>query len=256
MPEYRGNAIYDYVTAHHLDYYFSAGDHWALVYGNSESIPKVLAFARKVRHLREDIPEEEKQHVLRAMGIAKFLRLPFLYVRFMPGGNQVSVWRTGDRVWRTVSYDRLRDLFEEYGVVQPGTARKPVNQYTSSPYHDWQRENLGPITVSDFDLLKYKNGEIAEILELKRSKIPLDQWSPYPNDFPNFALLLNAIVHAGKRTPFTLYYNVMQNGPVGNRQEDISQIKVFDFVIPGSMINAAQVQPCCRGTFRLENLLE
>ena len=196
-----------------------------------------------------------KREVNKAFSIARYFNLPFLFVRFMANHDRVVIWEESDGQWRTVTYDQLRDIYESYGVVQPGTARKRVNQYTSSPYHDWQRNNLGRITVSDFDLIKYSSGRVQEIIELKRSKIPLKTWKPYPNDYPNFALLINTIVGSGKKIPFTLYYNFMRDGQMGRRTEDTSHIKVFDFLIPGNMISSDQVRYRIRGYYRLHRLL-
>ena len=253
--EYTGNAIYDYVYEEDLDYYFSAEHTWMLVYGNAASVPKILVFANKVADINDDCTAEELNESNKALSIARYLNLPFIFVRFMVNSEVVSVWEESVRQWRMLEYDQLRDIYERYGVVQPGTARKRVNQYTSSPYHDWQRSNLGRITVSDFDLIKYVDGEVKEIVELKRSKIPLDTWTPYTNDFPNFALLINTIVGSGKRIPFTLYYNLMRAGQKGMRVEDTSRIKVFDFVIPNTMISSNQVQYRFRKYSTLEELL-
>ena len=173
----------------------------------------------------------------------------------MENSEVVRVWEEKVGQWRTLKYDQLRDIFESYGVVQPGTAKKRVNQYTSSPYHDWQRNNLGRITVSDFDLIKYQDNEVKEIVELKRSKITLDHWRPYTKDYPNFALIINTIVRSGKRIPFTLYYNLMKAGQKGTREEDISQIKVFNFLIPDHVISSSQVRYSFRGYYTLEQLL-
>lgn len=253
--EYTGNAIYDYVYEEDLDYYFSAEHTWMLVYGNAASVPKILVFANKVADINDDCTAEELNESNKALSIARYLNLPFIFVRFMVNSEVVSVWEESVGQWRMLEYDQLRDIYERYGVVQPGTARKRVNQYTSSPYHDWQRSNLGRITVSDFDLIKYVDGEVKEIVELKRSKIPLDTWTPYTNDFPNFALLINTIVGSGKRIPFTLYYNLMRTGQKGMRVEDTSRIKVFDFVIPNTMISSNQVQYRFRKYSTLEELL-
>lgn len=103
--------------------------------------------------------------------------------------------------------------------------------------------------------LKYANGRVNEIVELKRSKYSLNTWTPYADDYPNFALLINTIVGSGKKIPFTLYYNLMRAGQIGRREEDISQIKVFDFVIPNHMISSNQVRYNRRGYYRLEQLL-
>jgi hypothetical protein len=253
--EYTGNAIYDYVCEENLDYYYSAEHTWMLVYGNALSIPKILVFASNVTDINSNCSDEEMTEANRAFSIAKYLNLPFIFVRFMVNSEVVGVWDENDGQWQTLDYDQLRNIYERYGVVQPGTARKHVNQYTSSPYHDWQRNNLGRITVSDFDLIKYIDCEVREIVELKRSKIALRAWKPYANDYPNFALLINTIVGSGKRIPFTLYYNLMREGQKGMRKETISQIKVFDFIIPNNMISCNQVRYRFRGYYRLDQLL-
>lgn len=253
--EYIGNAVYDYVYEEDLDYYYSAEHTWMLVYGNAISIPKILVFASKVDNINANCSVEELNESNKALSIARYLKLPFIFVRFMVNSEVVGVWEESAGQWRTLGYDQLRDIYEGYGVVQPGTARKPVNQYTSSPYHDWQRNNLGRITVSDFDLIKYVGGEVKEIIELKRSKISLDTWLPYRDDYPNFTLLINTIVGSGERIPFTLYYNLMRAGEMGMREDDTSRIKVFDFIIPDNMISCNQVQHRLRGYYTLDQLL-
>lgn len=254
MLQYNGNAVYYYVVRNKSDYYFSAKDNWMLVYGDSDSIPKIFVFVCKVDNI-DLCPPGELNNAVMAESFAHYLRLPFLHVRFTANSNMVSIRGSDNRNWSRVSYDELRDKFEEYGVVRPGTAKKPLNQYASSPYHDWQRQNLGRITVSDFDLLKYRNNKIEEIIELKRSKIDIDKWNPYPDDFPNFALIINAIVNSGKQIPFNLYYNKMREGEKGKRTEDISQIKVFQFAIPDKMIKSSQVRYNYSGIFSLDKLL-
>lgn len=253
--EYTGNAIYDYVYEKKLDYYYSAEHTWMLVYGNASSIPKVLVYVSKVANIKSPCSDEEMAEVKKVLSIARYLKLPFISVRFMEKSEVIDVWEESVKKWQTMAYDQLRDVYERYGVVQPGTARKCVNQYTSSSYHDWQRDNLGGITVSDFDLVRYEDGKVKEIIELKRSKVPLNVWNPYRNDYPNFALLINTIVGSGKRIPFTLYYNLMSAGQKGMRKENISQIKVFDFIIPKNMISFNQVQYSFRGCYKLEQLL-
>ena len=253
--EYSGNAIYEYVYNEDLDYYYSAKDNWMLVYGNSASIPKILVFASKVENIASACSDKEMQEANKAFSFARYLKLPFIFVRFMVNNDQVGLWEESAGNWRTVTYDQLRDIYERYGVVQPGTAKKRVNQYTSSPYHDWQRNNLGRITVSDFDLIKFSNGQWQEIIELKRSKYSMDKWNPFTNDYPNFALLINTIVGSGKNISFSLYYNLLKDGPMGSRVEDISIIKVYDFIIPDEMITSNQVKYQLRGYYKLEKLL-
>lgn len=237
-----------------------------LVYGNAFSIPKILVFVSKVVDIYHGVCENtELEDANKAFSIARYLNLPFLFVRFMVNSDKVAVWEANFGQWRILTYDELRNIFEKYGVVQPGTAGKRVNQYTSSSYHDWQRNQLGRITVSDFDLIKFTNQEVKEIVELKRSKISLNSWSPYEADYPNFALLINTIVGSKKQIPFFLYYNVMRAGERGMREEDISQLKVFEFITPGCpewtecdgrMISCKEVRYKFKGFYRPEEILK
>ena len=254
MPEYNGNAIYDYVIDNGLDYFFCVENEWILLYGNTQSIPRLVVYVSKVNDINSSLSAEETTSIDKSYSLASNLNLPFVCVRFMVNSDMVLVRQLG-AAWKSMTYDQLRDLYEQYGVVSPGTPKKRVNQYVSSPYHDWQRENLGSITVSDFDLVKYRNGIVEEIIELKRSKVGLQRWQPYSCDYKNFALLINAIISSSKKIPFTLYYNLMRDGTAGSRTEDISQIEVFDFVVPDKLINSRQVRYNCRGIYTLPKLL-
>lgn len=140
-------------------------------------------------------------------------------------------------------------------MVQPGTPKKEVNQYVSSSYHEWQRECLGSITVTDFDLIKYRDNRVEEIIELKRSRENINTWLPKTQDYPNFALLINAIVLSRKKIPFTLFYNLLKDGPKGKRVEDISTIKVFDFEVPEKLIDRRNIKYNLRG-YTLTDLLD
>ena len=251
---YTGNAIYDYVSKKNLNFYYFVESNWTLIYGNSESVPKMLVFAQKVDDISKECTALERKEAGKAYSISRELNLPFVYVRFMGNSSHVSIWDEAFGKWKTITYTELRNVYEKYGVVRPGTPRKAINQYSSSPYHDWQRSNLGKVTVSDIDLIK-NNDDKIEIIELKRSKISLERWKPYENDFPNFALLINTVVASGKDIPFKLYYNLMYNGERGQRMEDISKIKAFDFKIPDRMISVSEVQYSFNGYYKLEQLI-
>ena len=254
MPKYNGNAIYDYVVKKNFGFYFSVENNWLLLYGDTKSIPKILVLASKVDNLKS-MSVDEKNNANFAVKIAKHLRLPFIYVRFMSSSNKVSIWESVDEKWKEITYDQLRDLYEKYGVVQTGTTKKPINQYTSSPYHDWQRANLGDITVSDIDMLRYRKNQIEKIVELKRSKVPIDKWQPFTQDYPNFTLIVNAIVNSKEQIPFLLYYNEMIQGEIAKRKENISKIRVFQFEIPKNMIEQNQVKYYDLGKYTLDEAL-
>lgn len=124
--EYTGNAIYDYVYEEDLDYYFSAEHTWMLVYGNAASVPKILVFANKVADINDDCTAEELNESNKALSIARYLNLPFIFVRFMVNSEVVSVWEESVGQWRMLEYDQLRDIYERYGVVQPGKPLESV----------------------------------------------------------------------------------------------------------------------------------
>ncbi len=251
MPEYNGNAIYDYIKENDLDYFFCIENEWILLYGNRQSTPHLVVYVSEINNIDSDLSAKEITSIDKSKCLANSLKLPFVCVRFKNNSNEVLVWQPDkkDNAWQRMTYDQLRDLYEEYGVVSPGTPRKAVNQYVSSSYQDWQRGNLGRITVSDFDLVRFRNGIVEEIIELKRAKYSLEKWSPFTNDYPNFALLINSIIGSGKKIPFTLYYNYMKDGAAGMRTDDISKIKAFDFVVPDRQINCQQIEYQCRPKF-------
>lgn len=256
MQNYGENAIYDYVVNKNLGYCFSIKNSWLLLYGNAKSVPKILALVNKVDNIDiNNMSTIEKENISLAYKIAKQLKLPFICIRFMANSKWILVFEATFKRWEKITYDQLRDLFEKYGVVEPGTAKKPVNQYTSSLYHDWQRENLGDVTVSDLDMVRYRENKIEKIVELKRSKIYIDSWKPFPQDYPNFALIINAIVNSQVKIPFLLYYNEMKEGEIGKRKEDISLIRVFKFKIPIDMIEQDQVEYYDCGKYTLDKAL-
>lgn len=255
--EYNGNAIYEYISTNNLsDYFYLVKNQWILIYGNSQAVPKLVVFVSLTDNIRLPLSDAENKHRSICESIANQLNLPFIMVRFANSDNQ-NVWfyMTENNCRGILPYHRLRDAFEYYGVVEKGTPKKEVNQYTSSRYHQWQRTNLGRITVSDLDLIKFNHDDIESIIELKRSKKSLNIWNPYTDDFANFALIINAIVRSGKHIPFYLYYNLLADGVIGHRKEDISKIKVFEFVQPNGIITPNEVHYTHLGFANLPDLL-
>lgn len=253
--EYTGNAICDYINRNQLDYYYSAKDMWLLLYGTAESIPKILVMVNKVENIKEPITKKETEHFPKARLIAGSLKLPLICIRFSIDSNEVLMWDNTRRKWYKLTYDQLEKVYAQYGVKEEGNVKKEVNQYVSSPYHRWQREKLGSVIATDLDLLKCEDGEIKEMIELKRSHEKIYEWMPYSKDFSNFALIINAICESGKKIPFRLYYNELKSGPKGKRIEDISKIKVFEFKIPDRYITSRQVRYQLQGLCKPEQLL-
>ena len=179
MSYYTGNAIYNYINENNLDYFFCTKDSWTLIYGDADSNPKLLAFVSEVDDLSSVISILEINQAEYAKKIADNLSLPFIFIRFQKRSDKLIVILNGKK--GIINYQKLKDIFTKFGVSNSGTPSKPVNQYSSSPYHDWQRNNLGIITVSDLDLVKFVQDEVVEIIELKRSKISLARLYPAQN---------------------------------------------------------------------------
>ena len=250
MQYYTGNAIYNYINENYLDYFFCTKDSWTLIYGDANTHPTLLAFVSEVDDLSSAISDLEINQSENAKKIADNLKLPFIFIRFQKRTDKLFVSLNGKK--GIINYQKLKDIFIKFGVCNNGTPSKPVNKYSSSPYHDWQRYNLGKITVSDLDLVKFEQDEVVEIIELKRSHIPLENWLPYKDDFSNFQLIINSILNSNKNINFRIYYNLFTNDGSGGRVEDISLIKVF--TLSKSDNNELKIIP--NGTFSPEELLK
>ena len=253
---YSGNKIYEYIKENGLqDYFYLAGYHWMVIYGDKNGIPKLFAYINMVNNLNLNPSNDEKSVMKTCSLISKQLNLPFIWVRYANNSDNVQFYHDRDTRIFTLSYNQLKDRFRSYGVFENGTPKKSVNQYTSSKFHNWQRNNLGNITVTDIDLIKLSGTQIEAIIELKRSKESLDIWKPYTRDYPNFALTINTIVSSDKHIPFYLYYNLMRDGTKGQRKEDLTSIKWFEFVIPNNQIDCAGVRCIFKGFSTLPQLL-
>ncbi len=253
MPFYTGNAIYDYIKQNNLDYFFCVKNSWTLIYGDSKSDPKLFAFVKKVNDLESKLSEEEVNQLEKAKKIAENLSLPFIFICFQDNSNELYVQRNNKK--EKVTFEGLKDIFSRFNLSNPGVPFKPLNQYSSSLYHDWQRKNLGNITVSDLDLVKFDQDDIIEIIELKRSKKQLRYWTPYEDDFPNFKLIINAIFNSKRKINFSIYYNLLREDRDRIRTEDISLIKVFNFEIPSRKQEIDPSKYTLVGCFRPKDLL-
>lgn len=157
--------------------------------------------------------------------------LPFICIAFEVGVEEIDKVYFAEQCgeFRELTLNELKEIFQTYDLpIKDSTTQKYLNDKTSSAYHNWQRDNLGDeITVSDIDLwIIHLNSNIPiAILEIKRSKIPLDSWTPYKNDYPNFKLISNLCNMSNIK--FKIVYYHMGEGTT-YRPEDISKVKVFD----------------------------
>lgn len=113
----------------------------------------------------------------------------------------------------------------------------------SSDFYAWQRDTLGNITVSDFDLLQTDiNGLVTRVFELKRSFYELEYWKPFREDYKNFALLINVLRNTSIN--LNIIYNQFKNGV-----DYISKVKLFEFECPETAINKNMVVYEEKGVF-------
>ena len=253
---YEGNGITQYIIDNKLDdYFFSAKNSWLLLYGKKEGQvpePRLLAFVCEVND-DYGCTAEQKKSFYDAVIVSKELNLPLLAIRFKKNCNTVAVTEKGVPT-RLITYPELKEKFQkEYNVIPEAEhGNKDINAYSSSSYHDWQRQALGGIVVTDLDLVKIDrhNETIEKIFELKRSRTFVNYWTPYPEDYMNFGLIINTIIASKKNIPFCLLYNRYEMID-GNRIDDISKLSSFSFDVPwesGSFISSENVKwkrQCC-----------
>lgn len=200
-----------------------SGNAWFLVYGDGESNPAIIA---AVWGQNAPIPKDMLRLLMQLSTAAE---LPFACIRFDDAAESIASVQlsiNGER-FEEVGLNELRTRFASFGLplAGPQGTTKAINDQASSAYHHWQRQNLGRITVSDIDLLRLaEDGTPSEIIELKRSYLPLERWRPYSADYPNFDLL--NIIAERCSLPLTIAYNVRHKNPF---RDDASELSIFEY---------------------------
>ena len=235
---YEGNGIYDYLDRceNQKNFYRTGRTLWLLAYGNRDLEPVILTVASA--NPLDVPPTPAERAAVHASGqIADGSGLPVSFIRFDPGRplRQAGYWERGMREIPVVSAAFLKDRFHRLGLeMNEMTAHKEINDKSSGAYHEWQRAHMGDaVTVADIDLLWYADKKPAEIIELKRSYIELEQWQPYRQDYKNFILLSKLAGRCGLR--FYIVYNRRTKTPF---YDDISRLKIFRF--------DHRCDPCCQ----------
>lgn len=235
---YTGNGIYEYLAQaeNRKDFFWTSGHLWLLVYGDEEFVPKVLTVASGNR-LDANTTAEERAAAHVACQITQGTNIPVNFVRFDPDKHVETVryCEPGMKCLPEISSEELKNKFARYGLkMNDIMAHKSINDRSSSPFHDWQRKNMGDsVVVTDIDLVRYRDNDPVEIIELKRSCIELDSWEPYQQDYKNF-ILLSKLSHA-RDLKFFIVYNKRVKTPFF---DDVSRLKIFEF--------DDRRQPCCR----------
>lgn len=228
---YEGNGIYEYLAGcRERDHFYWTGQNmWLLVYGDRAHDPKVVTVAsgRPFRYGRRP-SEDERQAVQTALCMTEAAEIPVNFVRFDPEREvrEVEYWEEGMNDAARISSEELKKRFQSCGLtMNRRKAQKAINDKSSSPYHEWQRAHMGSfVAAADVDLIRMKGGRPAEILELKRSFIPLPDWKPWRADYENFYLLSALAQRCGMR--FCIVYNRRTKEPY---RDDVSRLKLFSF---------------------------
>lgn len=220
---YSSNAVYEQLACEPKhDFLWASGHVWMLIYGDGDSNPLACVFVHSVSaHLDSRASSVFNQ-------IAVTAGLPFFEVGFDDSTSEIHDVQLAinGASMGNISLQELKKYFEKHGVpVNGSTTNKSVNSATSSAYHDWQRSNLGQITVSDIDLVRVSTDDKPiEIIELKRSYYSLDRWQPFPADFKNFNLL-KAVTNRCS-CDLTIAYNVRTKEPFN---DDASKLSLFSY---------------------------
>lgn len=232
MIYYSDNKLYQFFR-NCQKFKFSYGNIWELIYGDSEAEPKLLVLVIGVDN-RCDMKQEEAEAYSRLQYLSKSSTIPVVKVKFRIDQAEIDKVYFSDEenpfAEREILLEELREIFGKHGLpVKSTSTKKYLNSKVSSAYHEWQRNNLGEnIIVSDIDLWVVESETPKAILEIKRSKIPIERWKPFEDDYPNFRLISKICKKAGLKFKI-VYYHMGEEEQTESldRPEDISTIKVF-----------------------------
>ncbi|NPD21417.1 hypothetical protein [Alterinioella nitratireducens] len=223
MHYYQSNAVYQKLD-NTKDHFFMwvTGNAWTLIYGDRDSSPIVVALVAG----RSWTPQLEIKGLVKRISVVA--GLPWVEIYFDDTVKEIDFvdFAVGGAPLKRISLPDLKAALRDLGLpTSSGATLKALNDASSSAYHNWQRANLGAITVSDIDLFRRKTELVpAEFVELKRSYISLDKWTPYRQDFPNFQLIHSVSRSCG--IPMTIAYNVRQKSPF---RDDADTLSLFSF---------------------------
>ena len=149
--------------------------------------------------------------------------LPGLDLWFSNDGFfSVREWDS-DKILRLNSESLFEFFFELGLVLESGVKSKEFNVASSSRYHEWQSQQLFTGGITDIDLFRLNDsGHIVEIVEVKRSRVPLSRWSPYPADRGGYEILHKL----SKKLSFRFSVVYYQFDPP-RQYENIDLLKIF-----------------------------
>ena len=235
LTYYTTNAVYQELEKYYDgSFVWASGSAWILLYSDKSASVKALVFVSgKSSH---GLNSETDSRLLAAEGAARKLAVtggvPYATILFDDLAVEIDHVQLDTRA---VTLSELKNWFFDKGLdVKTGSTRKAINSRESSAYHNWQRANLGAISVTDIDLIRFddKRLRIIQLIELKRSFYSLSKWSPYPVDFSNF----NAIESLASRVDadFLIVYNVRHRDPW---HDDASSLSIFSYSENGGPVS-------------------
>lgn len=250
VKHYSGNAIYNFINAKKLQNYLTfAEKEWLLLYGSSDCIPKLMAYVIEIDSLSDEISDKNKRNGNLSFRFAQKVGIPIVIVRFVANDDTLQVyWKNN---WKVTTYSGLADIFNQFGLLKDGDTGKDVNRYLSSRYHKWQRETLGAIIVSDFDLLELdESGNVIKLFELKRSYIDIEEWRPFEADYNNFSLLTNLLLQTD--VDFYIIYNQFKD-----KVDYIDKVALFEVEKGGqNPVTASNFKYIQNGIFPIEEIIK
>ena len=143
---YRNNGLCNLLRETGGGRFYCANDNiWIMLYGNArDRQPYVLAVISEAADETEYRSTEPLPRELAARAAAEQIRgdLTFLEVRCLAADDPMTECRSFSG--EMISLTELKQHFLDSGLEIAGTAaKKKINRYHSSVFHEWQRKNLG-----------------------------------------------------------------------------------------------------------------
>lgn len=229
MGYYEGNAVYDYLheNVERHEFFWTSADKWILIYGDEQREPKVVSVVSQ-GEISEGVSLSEKNALKVVQNLVKDTDIGMNFIKYNPNEvlKEVLYWEAGEAEPAIISMEELKNRFSTFGLtMNSASASKEINDKSSSPYHEWQRCNMGSsVTVVDIDLIRFIDRRVGEIIELKRSKVDIEKWEPYTDDYSNF--IMTSKLAAKANVDFYIMYNYRRERPF---LDDISRLKLFKF---------------------------
>ena len=210
--------------------------------------------------------------------LARKAGLPLVWIRYIDDHEltndsvvYLAVPELRQRFYRVKIGEIARILRDNYGidcVLRNKTPQKEKNDSLSSAFHLWQRECLDIGIFADIDLIRVNNDSVSEIIELKRSYLPLETWTPFPADSHNFEILKNLCTMLGNipfrivfntQVPYgpeieknpKLYYQTIKQRNGEKYYDKLDKLKVFDTAVTAT----GKFYTPCKGIVSTENFL-